>query len=87
MEPREAEALRRLVREFVPSWSARGVEDDSPIGAAGLGLDSVAIVELLVACEERFGLAFPDDLLDARPLTVGTLVAHLERARARGERS
>lgn len=80
-----AEELRRLVRRFVPSWAGDDISDATPLGSAGLDLDSIAIVELLVACERRFGVAFPDALLDVRPLTVGALVRHLERREARPE--
>jgi acyl carrier protein len=40
------------------------LNDDLPLGPTGVGLDSVAMVELLLACEERFGLVLRDDLLD-----------------------
>jgi len=79
---REAELVRQLVRSLAPSWTIQNVNYHTPIGPSGLGLDSVAIVELLVACEERFGVAFPDQLLDVHPLTIGTLVRHLDEARA-----
>ena len=78
----EAQLVRQLVRRLAPSWTTENLNDDTPIGPSGLGLDSVAIVELLVACEERFGVAFPDQLLDVHPLTLGTLVRHLQEARA-----
>lgn len=74
------ERVRAVVRGFLPSWFAGSLEDDSPLGSSGLGLDSVAIVELLVACEASFGVPFPDSLLDAPPLTIGRLTAHLSTA-------
>ncbi|HSK08632.1 MAG TPA: acyl carrier protein [Vicinamibacterales bacterium] len=78
-------ALRELVRGFAPSWSDQRVDDSTVLGSTGLGLDSVALVELLLACEQRFGVAFPDGLLEARPLTIGTLIRHLEEHGARQE--
>jgi acyl carrier protein len=80
---REARAadLRRLILTFLPA--AQGSEadliDDLPVGDQGLGLDSVAIVELLVACEARWKVPFPATLLQ-QPLTIGTLTRHLTRA-------
>jgi acyl carrier protein len=54
-----------------------GLADDLPLGAGGLGLDSIALAELLLECEARFGLATTAELLAGPPLTVGLLVAHV----------
>jgi acyl carrier protein len=75
------EELRQLVRRFTPAWKAADFTEATPLGSDGLGLDSIAIVELLVACERQFGEPFPDSLLDRRPLTVGTLMRHLDQVR------
>ena len=48
---------------------------------ADLGLDSLALVEIVVATEERFDVRIPDE--DVPTLrTVGDYVAYVERARA-----
>ena len=48
---------------------------------ADLGLDSLALVEVVVATEEKFGVRIPDD--DVPSLrTVGDYVTYVERARA-----
>ena len=47
--------------------------------ADDLGIDSLTLVDVVVAAEDRFGLVIPDDdwaLFE----TVGDAVAHLERA-------
>jgi len=49
-----------------------------PLGAEGLGLDSIAIVEVLLECEERFGVVLAAELLSSPNLTVDAL---LERVR------
>jgi hypothetical protein len=49
-----------------------------PLGAGGVGLDSISLVEVLLECEERFGVVIAAELLDGKPLTVGRL---LERIR------
>lgn len=49
-----------------------------PLGCDGLGLDSIALVEVLLACEEAFGVSIATDALAASPLTVGRLVDTLE---------
>ncbi len=46
-----------------------------------LDVDSLAMVEIIVGCEEKFGVTIPDD--DAKTLkTVGDAVAYIERAQA-----
>lgn len=46
---------------------------------ADLGIDSMTMLEVIVALEDRFGLLIPDDEW-SRFSTVGDLVGHLERA-------
>lgn len=53
---------------------------DLRLGPGGLGLDSIALAELLLDCERRFGLATAAELLAGPPLTVGRLVAHVRAA-------
>ena len=49
-----------------------------PLGSAGLGLDSIALVEVLLECEDRFGPGIAAAMLASPSLTVGTLVEFLE---------
>jgi acyl carrier protein len=68
--------VRQLIAHRVSSPGGPGVlADDVPIGADGLGLDSVGVVELLLDCETAFGVRLPPDLAEAGSLTVGRLVA------------
>ena len=46
---------------------------------ADLGIDSMTMLEVIVALEDRFGLLIPDDEW-SRFSTVGDLVGHLGRA-------
>ncbi|HWM95382.1 MAG TPA: acyl carrier protein [Thermoanaerobaculia bacterium] len=87
-EPVE-EAVRSLVRSRAPLARSRAeLADDLPLGAGGLGMDSIALVEVLLDCEQRFGMRSgscsggwkPADLLQGPPLTVGRLVAHVRAA-------
>lgn len=50
------------------------------LGADGLGLDSIALVEVLLECEEALGVTIASELLAATPLTIAALVDAL-RAR------
>lgn len=74
--------LEDSVRDLLLARSPRAANraslpDDLPLGAGGLGLDSIALAELLLECEARFGLATAAELLAGPPLTVGRLVAHV----------
>jgi len=71
-------AVLDLLRSRAPL--ARGhaeLSEDLRLGAGGLGLDSISLVELLLECERRFGLRGVAELLEGPPLTVGILIAHL----------
>jgi acyl carrier protein len=58
------------------------LDSETPLGAEGLALDSIALVEVLLECEERFGVQLAADLLDGEALTVGRLI---EKTRALAE--
>ena len=75
---------KEIVLEIVSSHAPAGSFDDAAaLGAEGLGLDSIAIAEILLECETRFGIPFNDLLEERAPLTVGRLVEHLETSAAR----
>ena len=81
METGIQEEVWRLVRSRAPL--ARDLPDlpgDLRLGPGGLGLDSIALVELLLDCEQRFGIPRPVGLLEGEPLTVGRLVDHMRTA-------
>jgi acyl carrier protein len=68
---------REILENVLATIRARGVtfpiRPHDPLGADGLGLDSVAVAETLLDCEERFGVAL-SDLLSGAQLDVRTLV-------------
>jgi len=70
-------AVRELIRVRAQLAAGAELPDGLLLGASGLGLDSIAVVELLLDCERRFGVPRPVELLDGPPLTVGRLVDHL----------
>lgn len=67
------------VRKLIATHSSRSIDDISDevtLGSDGLGLDSIAIAELLLECQRRMGLdATP--LLDGEAITVGRLIGYL----------
>lgn len=74
------EAVRELVRSRAPlAQAGADLPEDLLLGTGGLGFDSIALVELLLECEQRFGSPMAAELLAGPPLTLGHLLA---RARA-----
>lgn len=70
-------AIERILQRFSNHAS---LDPALPLGANGLSLDSIAIVEVLMACEEQFAVTIAADLLAGEPLTVGRLVSAVEEA-------
>jgi acyl carrier protein len=57
--------------------------DRVPLGGNGLGLDSIRLLEVLLACEEHFGVSIPAEELRVSGPTLGDLIALIETALAR----
>lgn len=78
------QAITSIVRDELLLGSERPIPRDKPLGDAGLGLDSLALVNLLTAVEAEFGVDLPDDIWTVRgPLSVADLaevVARTERS-------
>lgn len=75
------EEIRSDLAEIVNDIAGIAVEDvqlDKSF-VDDLGVDSLSMVEIIYACEERFAISIPDE--DAKNLrTVGDAVAFIERA-------
>jgi len=79
-----ADEMRRVLRPFLPlAWRERELPDRTPLGAAGLGLDSVRILEMTLACESHFGVTVALDELPGPAPTLGDLIGLLQQAMAR----
>lgn len=68
--------IQAAVHEIVRARGAslHAATNEVTLGSSGLGLDSIAIAEVLLDCERRFGRPFAD-LLDGGPITLGSLLA------------
>ena len=56
----------------------------TPIGEGGVGLDSIACLELLLELEDKTGLQLRDEHLTAECLaTIGGLIGYLEQSQVR----
>ena len=75
VEPATAEQeIARIVRDELLLSSEREIPLDEPLGELGIGLDSLALVNLLTAVEAAFGVELSDDTWTARgPLSVHDL--------------
>lgn len=71
--------LDTVVRDIVRARTSRAVpaEDDITFGPDGLGLDSISLAEVLLDCEDRFGVNV-NALLDGEPLTLRRLLTHVK---------
>jgi acyl carrier protein/GNAT superfamily N-acetyltransferase len=68
------EEILRILREEVLLRSERPIPLEAPLGELGLGLDSLALVQLLTAVEAAFAIDLPDDIWVARgPLSLADL--------------
>ncbi len=65
-------AFEELLKPHLPFAADGPLQPDDDL--AGLGLDSMSIVQLLADIEDRYGLELPDDILnEATFATVGSL--------------
>ncbi|MCC6161789.1 MAG: acyl carrier protein [Acidobacteria bacterium] len=76
------DALHGILSRHFRTPAPGELHDALDLGPAGFGLDSIALAELLIVCEDHFGCPFPYTLFDEGPLTVGRLIAHVRDARA-----
>jgi acyl carrier protein len=75
-----AQLLEVVRRHLPPWWAGRPLALDLRFDDAGIGFDSVGLLELLLACEKELGRRLPPDLLLDDAMTVGDLIAKLQRA-------
>jgi acyl carrier protein/GNAT superfamily N-acetyltransferase len=67
--------ITRIVRDELFLGSERPIAFDAALGELGVGLDSLALVNLLSAVEDVFAVDLPDDIWTARgPLSLDDLV-------------
>src|SRR5262249_17727065 len=86
MERAIAPRILALVRGNAgPLRTAAGCDPDAPLGEGGFWLDSVSLLEVVVACEEEFGVVFePETDLRAEHLRSARTLSEVVRARSGG---
>ena len=69
-----AATVRELLLNHLESpRTADELPDELALGDDGLGLDSIAVVEVLLECEERWDIS-PTALIEGPPLRIGDVV-------------
>jgi acyl carrier protein len=73
-----------IVRDIVRAHASRAMTadelvPDAALGSDGLGLDSIAIAEVLLDCQQRFGVGSMASLLEGDPLTLHRLIEYLQQ--------
>jgi acyl carrier protein len=86
-EPSRAEIRAAVVSALLSTKGERQgeatVDDDTPIGGAGLGISSLNILQAMVRIEDALDIVFDDRAVAETPLSsVGTVVDLVERALA-----
>ncbi len=79
------EALRTIVARVVgASRAPADMSPDTPLGEGGLWLDSLELLQVVIASEAQFEITFApgQDLVDARLKTLGTLAEMIDGRRA-----
>ncbi len=57
------------------------MEENTPLDAEGLGLDSIRLLEMALACEDQFGIEIPiEKLAEVERPTFGSFVELVECA-------
>jgi len=79
---RERDRIAAMLREVIlTTWPGRfhaaELSDAVPLGSEGLGLDSVEIVEVLLASEDEVGIEAGPSLVKLSPLTIAQVADHL----------
>ncbi len=78
--PHDFQNILRSHLPFADSGALSGFDD-----LAGLGLDSMGVVRLIVDIEDAYGIQVPDEILDERTFaTVGSLWEALSPLVTRG---
>jgi acyl carrier protein len=77
-EAMAADTVRNVILSTWPRrFTREQLGDDQALGAEGLGLDSVEVAELIIACEQACGRSDTGELMTSARLTIGSVIADL----------
>jgi acyl carrier protein len=68
--------LKTIVEDLGQPLDPGSVTDSATLGAAGLDLDSLSLIELTMRIERRFSVQYPEDSIEpVGAMSLGELVA------------
>lgn len=78
--PDRAQILAAVRQVLLSTWPGRfaseQLDEEVALGEDGLGLDSIEIAEVVLACEEIADTEASAELFETGPLTIGKVAAH-----------
>jgi acyl carrier protein len=78
-EPGLPDRIVDVLRQSALHGSSRPISLDQPLGAGGIGLNSLGLLEFTLALEETFGVRLPDEVWAAgNRLTLQSIAAQIE---------
>ena len=77
-----SELKKLIIEELDVNVTASEIDPDAPCFEGGLGIDSIAIVELIAAAEQRFAFRFTDEDLVASSFASIRTLAQLIAAKS-----
>ncbi len=80
------EQLKSIIAEELDvNLLASEIDGDASFFEGGLGIDSIAVVELIALAEDRFGIRFADEDLVAESFSSLSVLAGMIAAKMNGE--
>ena len=76
---------RAILRHLPPGTPLDRLQSGWPLGPEGAGLDAIAIVELLIDCEQRFDVRISEALLSRGRVDVAAVVQAVLDQRETGD--
>jgi acyl carrier protein len=69
--------VRETIRTILQRYGAASIAEDTALGEGGLALDSIAVAEVLLECENAFGVSAAP-LIDGQPVTLRRMAGYWE---------
>lgn len=71
---------RVLINKLLEGFKPEDIQDDAPLIELGVGVDSVATLELIVALEEEFHIAIDESEVDQELIsTINTISDYISK--------
>jgi acyl carrier protein len=74
--------IRAIIGNRLPSGMLGVLNDDTPLMEDGMELDSVEMTEVLLDCEQKFGIAFSQQFFASPVFTIDLIAAYIRDAQS-----